>query len=186
VARISAEIDGPGVIKHHSPFAIIEFGELDGRSSERLERFLSVAREAGIDAELRDDIDVAIWEKFVLLASFSAVTTLTRLAAGPIRDNTQTWQLMEAAARETGAVARARGIPITQSTVDDIVEMIGKLPDGMKSSMLVDLERGNRLELEWLSGTVCRLGREAGVDTSVHRVVLAALLPYANGSLEGG
>lgn len=186
VARISAEIESPGVIRHHSPFATIEFGERDGRRSARLERFLSVARDAGIDAELRDDIDVAIWEKFVLLASFSAITTLTRLPAGPIKSNAQTWKLVEAAARETGAVARARGIQITQSKVDRIVEMIGKLPDGMKSSMLMDLERGNRLELEWLSGAVCRLGRDADVDTPVHAVVLAALIPYANGSPEPG
>ena len=59
--------------------------------------------------------------------------------------------------------------------------MMHRLPDAMKSSMLMDLERGNRLELEWLSGAVCRLGREAGVDTPVHRVVLAALTPFAGG-----
>jgi 2-dehydropantoate 2-reductase len=47
--------------------------------------------------------------------------------------------------------------------------------------MLMDLERGSRLELEWLSGAVCRFGREAGVDTPVHDVVLAALSPFAAG-----
>jgi 2-dehydropantoate 2-reductase len=54
----------------------------------------------------------------------------------------------------------------------------------MKSSMLMDLERGNRLELEWLSGAVCRLGDETGVETPVHCVVRAALAPFADGQPE--
>ena len=181
VARISAGIAAPGVIQHHSTFASIEFGELDGRQSNRLQQFLAIAREAQIDAQFRDDIVAAIWEKFIMLASFSAITTLTRLPAGPIREHSETWKLLQTAARETGAVARARGVQLPESAVDDIVQLIRGLPDGMKSSMLMDLERGNRLELEWLSGAVCRLGREASVDTPVHRVVLAALIPFANG-----
>jgi 2-dehydropantoate 2-reductase len=181
VVRISAGIAAPGVIQHHSKFASIEFGELDGRSSGRLQHFLSTAREAQVDAMLRNDIEAAIWEKFIMLASFSGVTALTRLPAGPIRENPETWKLMEAAAVETGAVARACGVQLPETAVDDIVEMIRRLPDAMKSSMLMDLERGNRLELEWLSGAVCRLGGTSGVDTPVHRVILAALSPFAAG-----
>ena len=181
VARISAEIAEPGVIQHHSPFHSIEFGELDASPSERLQALLRAAREAGVDAQLSDDIEAAIWRKFIMLASFSAITTLTRLAAGPIRSHPQTWGLLETAARETGAVARARGVGLDEKDVEGVVAMLRKLPDTMKSSMLMDLERGNRLELEWLSGAVCRVGSEAGVDTPVHRLTLAALTPFAAG-----
>jgi 2-dehydropantoate 2-reductase len=181
VARISAELAEPGVIHHHSPFASIEFGELDGRQSDRLESFLSAARQAQIEAKLCDDINAAIWRKFIMLASFSAITTLTRLPAGPIRETPQTWQLMAEAAREAGAVARARGVQLGVQDVDAVIAFMHALPDTMKSSMLMDLERGSRLELEWLSGAVCRLGGESGVQTPVHRMVLAALMPFANG-----
>ncbi len=181
VARISAEIAAPGVIQHHTNFAVIEFGELDGQKSERLQTFLAAATAAKIDAQLCDDITIAIWQKFLLLASFSGVTALTRLPAGPIRDNPETWNLMQEAAHEAGAVARARGVKLAENAVDEVVKVMGKLPDAMKASMLMDLERGKRLELEWLSGAVCRLGRETGVDTPVHRVVMAALSPFAAG-----
>ncbi len=181
VARISAEITAPGVIQHHSHFAIIEFGELDGQKSGRLQAFLAAAAAAKFDAQLCDDINIAIWQKFILMASFSAITALTRLPAGPIRNNPETWNLMQAAAHEAGAVARARGVGLAESAVDDVVNIMGTLPDAMKASMLMDLEHGKRLELEWLSGAVCRLGRETGVDTPVHRLVLAALSPFAAG-----
>ena len=181
VARISAGIAEPGVIQHHASFAGIEFGELDGRKSGRLQAFLAAATEANIDAQICDDINVAIWQKFVMMASFSAVTAVTRLPAGPIRDNPQSWSLMQEAAHEAGAVARARGVGLAESAVDDIVKLLGALPGDMKASMLMDLERGKPLELEWLSGAVWRLGRETGVDTPVHRVVVAALSPFAAG-----
>lgn len=184
VARISAEILRPGIIQHHSNFASIEFGERSGDESGRLRAFLEAAQRADIDAQLRSDIDVAIWQKFIMLASFSAITSLTHLAAGPIRSTPETWELLQAAARETESVARALGVGLEEDAVERATKLLSKLPDTMKSSMLMDLENGRRLELEWLSGAVCRLGREAGVDTPIHRVVLAALMPFANGEPE--
>ena len=49
------------------------------------------------------------------------------------------------------------------------------LPYEMKSSMLQDLERGRRLELPWLSGTIVRLGQELGVPTPTHTFIVTAL-----------
>ncbi len=46
---------------------------------------------------------------------------------------------------------------------------------GIKSSMLVDVERGNSLEVETFSGTVIRLGSELNVPTPVHRCIYAIL-----------
>jgi len=181
VARISAEIESPGVIRHRSEFASIEFGEMDGRESRRLERFRDIAREAGIDAELRNDIRVAIWEKFILMASLSAVTALTRLPLGPIRENPESFEMLRNAAREAGAVARAMRVPLPDDAADKVIRLLTKLPDSMKASTLMDLERGKRLEVEWLSGAVCRLGRQSGVETPVHCLVLAALSPHAAG-----
>jgi 2-dehydropantoate 2-reductase len=50
-----------------------------------------------------------------------------------------------------------------------------------KASQLVDLENGRPLELEYLSGTIHRLGRELGVPTPVHSTVYAALRPFVHG-----
>ncbi len=182
VAYISAAIAEPGVIEHHGSFARMAFGERDGQRSRRLAAFLDTATAAGIDAHLSDDIEAAIWAKFVFLASFAAVTALTRLPIGPIRDVPQTLALLEDAVAEAIAVARAKGVELGADAARKSLETIDGLPGHMKSSMLVDLERGNRLELDWLSGAVCRLGADLGVATPVHRTTLAALKPYAAGT----
>jgi len=56
------------------------------------------------------------------------------------------------------------------------------VPGGMKASMANDLDRGNRLELDWLAGQVSRLGRELKVPTPVNDTIYAALKLYRMGS----
>ena len=56
------------------------------------------------------------------------------------------------------------------------------MPPAMMASMAVDLIRGNRIELPWLSGKVVQLGRELGVPTPVHGLLHAMLKPYVNGA----
>jgi 2-dehydropantoate 2-reductase len=51
----------------------------------------------------------------------------------------------------------------------------------MKASLAHDLERGNRLELDWLAGRVCALGREAGVPTPANDAVYTMLKLHRTG-----
>jgi 2-dehydropantoate 2-reductase len=182
IARISAAITEPGQIQHYSEFASIEFGETDGSESQRLRDFLAVAEAAGIDAKLSTNITVNLWEKFVLLASMAAVTALTRLPIGPVLDDPRSRALLHDAVVEVAAVAAANDVELADGTTEKVLHYFEKMPPAMKASMLVDLERGNRLELDWLSGSVCRMGEELDIDTPVHRVALAALSPFAGGA----
>ena len=59
------------------------------------------------------------------------------------------------------------------------------LPADMTSSMHHDLERGNRLEVDWLSGGVVRLGAEKGVPTPANRAVCDILALHADGRKKG-
>lgn len=182
VAYISAAIAEPGVVAHHGMLAQLAFGELDGRRSDRLEGLLAACERAGVDAKLRDNITFWIWAKFAMLAPMAAVTAMTRLPVGPIRSDPDGRRLIVDAIAEVAAVAKARGVELGDDVVERTMKTIDAMPAATKASMLFDLERGNRLEVEWLSGAVWRLGREAGIETPVHRVAYAALKPYANGA----
>lgn len=181
VAYIASTIAGPGVIKHTGTMARIVFGEFDGRRSARAEAFLAACRKAGIDAALSGEIAKDLWAKFALLASFSGVTSLVRKSMGPIRDEPLTRQLLIDAVKEVTALAKVRGVELGADFIEKQTAVIGGMPAEMKSSMLVDLERGNRLELDWLSGAVARLGEAAKVPTPIHRFIAAALKLHAKG-----
>jgi 2-dehydropantoate 2-reductase len=140
------------------------------------------AKKAGIDVVAADDVQKAIWDKFVFLASFSGATALTRLAKGPIFADADMKRLFAEALGEACAVARARGVKLAPDHETRALSFAEGLPAEMKSSMLHDLERGNRIEVEWLSGAVAQLGAAAKVPTPVHSTIYAALKRYATGA----
>ncbi len=65
---------------------------------------------------------------------------------------------------------------------EHVLEQIDELPVEAQGSMYTDLQRGNRLELEWLNGLMVKLGEEAGVPTPCHRAVMMALNLHATGN----
>jgi 2-dehydropantoate 2-reductase len=178
---VAAVIAEPGVIRHSALDHLI-FGELDGTRSARLERLLDACRPAGFQVTLSPSITVDIWTKFVRLSVFSGMTTVTRCPIGAIVADPELFEMLKSATRETMAVARAKGVAVPDTVVDDADRAYRVLPAHMKSSMLEDLERGRRLELPWLSGAVVRIGREVGVPTPTHDFIAKVLKLHVNGS----
>jgi 2-dehydropantoate 2-reductase len=184
VCYIAATIAQPGVISHAGTMQKLVFGEYDGRRSARAEALLEACRRGGIDAELSQEIRKAIWEKFVFLVGLSATTTTIRLPIGPIRTHPRTRLFLLDAMREVVAVGRAQGVALSAEYAEDRLAFCDRLPAEMTSSMHNDLERGNRLEVAWLSGGVVELGQAAGVPTPVNRAVSDILALHADGRPE--
>jgi 2-dehydropantoate 2-reductase len=181
VAQISATIAEPGVIRQTGTFMRLVFGELDGRPSARGAAFHAACQAAGFDSVNSNEILVALWEKFVLLATNSSVVSLTRLPFGKLREDPEVFALFEKGFAEVAAVGRARGVKLAPDLEERLLKATRGFPPEMMPSMTVDLLRGNRLELPWLGGKVVALGRELRVPTPTYDVMHAALKPYANG-----
>ncbi len=181
VCYIASTIVRPGIISHTGTVQKLVFGEYDGRRSARAEDFLEACRRGGIDVELSLDIRKAIWEKFVFLVGLSATTTAIRLPIGPIRTNPRTRRFLLDIMREVIAVGQAHGVALSAEYAEDRLAFCDGLPAEMVSSMYHDLERGNRLEVDWLSGGVVELGQVVGVPTPFNRAVSDILALHANG-----
>lgn len=181
VCYIAAEIERPGVVLQKGEIQRFIVGEIEGPPSERVTALCRSWTKAGINAETSDDMARTIWEKLVFLASHAGLTTLLRLPIGPIRENPQSRSLLLDSMRESVAVARAAGVRLPDDFAEQRLTFIDTQPPTFRASMAVDLARGNRLEVDWLSGAIARLGRELGVPTPVHRVIADALAPFANG-----
>ena len=181
VAYMGTAISRPGVIHHTGTMQRVVFGEYDGRRSKRAETLLAYLRKTGIDAQLSDDVRRSIWEKFVFLVAMAAVTASIRLPIGPIRSHPLTRQLYLDALREAAAVGRAQGVKLPPDFAEERMAFVDTLPETMTASLQLDLERGNPLEVEWLSGSVVELGAAAGVPTPIHRVVRDILVLHAQG-----
>ena len=181
VSNIAALIEAPGVIRHNGTMARLIFAELDGKPSKRVNAFAALCKRAHIDHVVSDDIIRAIWQKFIFLASFSGMTCATRLSIGPIRSDPETRAMLKAAIEEVVAIGRAKGVSLPDNQAEQSLAWADNLPATMVASMLGDLNRGNRLELPWLSGNVVKLGKELSVATPVHQFFYTALKLHADG-----
>lgn len=184
VAQISASIIAPGVIQQVGTFMRMIFGELDGRRSRRAEDFFALCNSAGFDATLSEQIVTELWMKFILLASNAGMMALSRQPIGKLREDPDVRPLMLSAWREVIEVGRAKGVKLPPDALEKVLDFTDHFPPAMKASMALDLERGNRLELPWLSGKVAALGRELGVATPTHSMIFAMLKPYVTGAAQ--
>ncbi|MFT4265839.1 MAG: ketopantoate reductase family protein [Xenophilus sp.] len=181
VCYIAATIEAPGVIGHANKLQSMVFGEYGGRRSARIERFHQACIQSGIEAGISDDIARVIWEKFVFLVGLSAATATTRSPIGAVRRNPASRRLLEGVMQETVDVGRAEGVNLAADFAQDRLRFCDQIPADMTASMLRDLERGNPLEVEWLSGDVSARGRRLGVPTPYNTAVFEMLAVHANG-----
>jgi 2-dehydropantoate 2-reductase len=181
VAYMGTAISRPGVIQHTGTMQRLVFGEYDGPRSKRAEALLEFAMKAGLDARLSDDIRRSIWEKFVFLVGMAAVTATIRLPLGPILGHPLTRKFYLDAMREAAAVGRAHGVRLPEDIAEERLAFSDTLPGTMTASLQLDLERGNPLEVEWLSGSVVELGAAVGVPTPIHRAARDILILHAQG-----
>jgi 2-dehydropantoate 2-reductase len=181
VCYIAATIAEPGLIRHSGTLAKLVFGEYDGSLSPRARQFRDACADSGIDAELSDRIELAIWEKFVFLVGLSGTTSLARSPVGPIRSHPRSRAFLHDVMDEVVQVARALGVPLAADYADEQLAFADRLPASMTSSMERDLEHGNRLEVDWLSGDVVERGARLGVATPCNRAVFDILSVHSEG-----
>ncbi len=182
LAFVSGVIDQSGLIRYSTDMSSIVFGEADGRASERVVRFRDACVAAGFSAEVSTDVRSAQWQKFVGLATNTALTALTRQPAGYVYHDPDMLPIAQAAIREVVSVARAMRISLVNGIEERTLATLKGFPPGMYASMANDVLRGRRLELESLSGYIVRKGRELSVATPVHAMAYACLKPYLNGA----
>ncbi len=175
LTSVSVVRTGPGVVERRSPFQKVTVGELGGGVSARAESLGAAFREAGAEVTVSGDITADLWRKLAFIATMGAACGLSRSSIGAVRKTALGTLLIERAVREAFAVARARGVSLGPGEEAKTIQFIGSLGDGIQPSLLVDLEAGNRTEVEDLSGAISRLGRLSGVETPIHDTAAAAI-----------
>ena len=179
IAYIFAEIAEPGVIAHTGGPATLVFGEMDGTRSERGELLLKQCSEAGIGAELSENIRAGLWSKFAFICAMAGTTSAVRLPLGEIRSTAESWALFRRILEEVHSVAAAEGVALPSDTPARQLAFAESLEPGGYSSLHFDMTHGRPMELEALHGTVVRLGRKNGVPIPMTEAVYAMLKPWA-------
>lgn len=171
-------VAGPGYIRHSAesePF--ITLGELDNRRSERTARLLRALESAGVKSQIAPDIQIALWQKLILIVSLSSIGAITRSPVGVWRAIPETRRMYHDIVREVHSVARARGIGVSEEHVETVLKWPDRLEPEATTSLQRDIADGRPSELEQQIGVVVRTGREVGVEPRIHTFIYESLLP---------
>jgi len=178
----------PGHVCHAGADPFIRFGELDNSPSERVERLRKAFdRASGLTVEIPPDIQVAMWQKFVLITAWSGVGAVTRAPIGVFRSQPGTRQMLKQTISEIYNVARAHNIALQEDNIGKTMEFLDSLPPDGTASMQRDIINGRPSELEAQNGAVVRLGQQVGVETPINAFIYYSLLPMemrARGQLQ--
>jgi 2-dehydropantoate 2-reductase len=184
VAYIATALAAPGIIEQTGTYRRIVFGEIFGvlpRMSDRVQAIQAALSGADIQAEAVDDGRVPIWEKFIFLASLAAFTGAARLPIGPLWADPFVREKFLDGCREIERLARAEGVPVAQNIVERITSYVEGIPGTMRSSLLIDLSQGKRIEVEQLQGAVVRRAEKIGLSVPIMSTLYAVLKPWALG-----
>ena len=158
----ASELVAPGVVKHieGDRFPV---GELDGSSSERVNRVSACLTRAGFKAPVLDNIRAEIWLKLWGNLTFNPISSLSHSTLVDICQYPPSRDLAAAMMREAQAVANKLGIEFRVSLEKRIAgaEKVGK----HKTSMLQDVEAGRAPEIDALVGAVVELARLTDTPT---------------------
>jgi 2-dehydropantoate 2-reductase len=171
-------------VRHQGELLRVTLGERRGGGGERLRRLAEALTGARVDAIVSDDVEAAVWEKFLFISAFGGVGAVTRAPVGVVRTTPESRALLAAAMEEVAALARARGVRLRAEAVARALELIDGVAAGATASMQRDLQAGRPSELFDQTGAVVRLAGEAGVPAPVNGFLYAALLPQENAARE--
>ena len=152
----ASELVAPGVVRHieGDRFPV---GELDGSTSERVQRVSDCFTAAGFKAPVLDNIRAELWLKLWGNLSFNPISGLSHSTLADICRFPPSRELAAEMMREAQAVAHKLGIEFRVTLEKRIAgaEKVGR----HKTSMLQDIEAGRAPEIDALVGAVIELAR---------------------------
>lgn len=177
LCKIVSYVVEPGHIRHAGFTPSIVIGELDNERTDRIARIEQLFNRAGLEAPIASDIQVALWMKFLFIASFSGVGAIANASAGKLRTDPELRAQMLRAMEEIYTLAHARGINLPSNSIDTVMTGVNALPDDATSSMHRDIAAGKPSELDSQNGAVVRMARESGVEVPTHEFIYRTLKP---------
>jgi 2-dehydropantoate 2-reductase len=171
VTSQGATLLGDGAIRHAGQGETV-IGKMDGKLTTRLRQIRELFNKAGLLARISKDINSLIWSKLIINVGINALTAITRLNNGRLIEFNGTRQILRQAVSEAVRIAKRRRIRLIYDDPIQKVEAVCQATAGNISSMLQDVLKKKRTEIDFINGAITRLGQSLNVPTPVNSVLV--------------
>ncbi len=172
---ISAVLDDSGVVMHLNNLHRLVFGELDGTSSVRVDAIAAAFADANFEGIASHEVQQAMWEKWVLIASLAGITSLLRGSIGDIV-TAGAQNLALDLFDECSRIAAHNGFAPRPAAVEQGRAAISAAGSPLTASMFKDIERGARTEADHILGDLLSRSNWCPSNGPLLRIAYAHLL----------
>jgi len=180
LCRIVSKVESPGIINHFEYEPEIIFGEISNEKTNRIKQIKQVFDKAEFKNEIADNIQLAIWKKFLFIITFSGIAALTRSNIGVLRSSNYLRNMMLQTAKEIVKIANAKNILLTRVDIDRTFSIYDKLNPKTTASMQRDVMENKPSELENFNGYIVNQGKKLKIKTPINELIYKTLLPQEN------
>ena len=167
----------------HAADGLTYFGDLSGEVTPELDEIKRTFGRAGIRLEVSRNITELMWSKLLANASINPLTALMGIKNSGLLNRRWLTHVMTEVISEGVNVAKAKGIKLSiRKTVQDATS-IAKLTGSNKSSMLQDIEKRKRTEIDTINGAIAMIGKEVHVKTPVNSLLTRLVREVEGGEL---
>lgn len=166
--RIGGHVIQPGVIEATGPAQVIMGLWPDSQSNPELKNWVQhlvqILGDAGIPTTLTENIELELWKKLLINNGVNPLSALTGMDTRTLTSHPVYGDIVYRLMQETATVAAATGVTISPQEVDEMYQLICNF-DAIKTSMLVDREKGRPLEIDAICGAILRRSRQYNIAT---------------------
>ncbi len=165
---IGTHIESPGVISQNGKNSKILIGRDPVHPAYKPDLLIDILRESGVYFTWEENVEVAIWIKYMLIASYALVTAAFDRTMGEVAKDTEMGGITKSIMTEIETIAHRLNVDLESGIVESTFAKALQFPHDTKTSFQRDVEtKGDKNEMDIYSGTIMRLGKELGVDTPV-------------------
>jgi len=170
VAHIAATISESGAIKQLTELNSLTIGPRTSGQEVLCQAFLALCKKADFDSFYKENIEQALWDKWVFLATLAGMTTICRGSIGSIAATHYGKDLSGKMFAECCAIAASQERPIDESTQSTALEILTKEGSPFTASMLRDLLAGKRDEHEHILGDLIGFANPNSIDCPLIKI----------------
>lgn len=159
---------------YHAGIGETIIGEMDGKITDRIKNIAEAFNKCGIETKISKDIKKEIWKKAVVNAAINGLTALLKCKNGFLLENRNAEILLEKICEECIKIAKTEGIEIGGEIIDKTKEVAEKTADNI-SSMLQDLLKGRKTEIEEINGEFVRIARRHDMEACMNEFLTLAI-----------
>jgi len=171
VTNLGATLLDVGKVRHAGKGETV-IGRIDGKIPVEMRSIREIFNKAGLETRISRDIKSLLWSKLIINVGINALTAVTRLNNGRLLEFEGTRRILREAVTEAVRIAKRKRIKLMYDDPLAKVEAVCEATATNVSSMLQDVLRKKRTEIDFINGVIVRQGQEFAIPVPVNSLLV--------------